>query len=175
MSAAELPYSHPVPVATLHGQTFLKLTPSPDERAAMAKLLGLESIGALLLEVRVTHAQSGMVTLDGQLTAKVRPICVVTLEAFDQAIDEPVTLRLAPLSLVERLTKRAEDDGVEDFDPPDVIENGEIDFGALTTEFLSLTLDPYPKKPGAAFSGTSDAADEKDNPFAALAALRDRL
>lgn len=175
MSAAETPFSHKVPVATLHGQTHLKLAPAPQERAAIAKALGLADVGALALEAKVNHAQSGMVTIEGQLSAQVQPLCVVTLEPFDQAIDTPVFLRLAPAALVERLTKRAEEEGNEDFEPPDVIENGEIDFGALTTEFLSLALDPYPKKPGATFSGAGDPVEAGEKPFAALAALKDKL
>ena len=65
-----------------------------------------------------------------------------------------------------------------DSDPPDAIVNGAIDLGALAVEFLTLALDPYPRKPGAEFAASDGAglADHGDqdsgNPFAALAKLR---
>lgn len=174
MPTKDLPYTHPVPVATLHGTTHLKLAPTPQERAEIAALLGLDALPALTLELDVTHAQSGMVSVEGQIKAQARPICVVSLEAFDEAIDTPVALRFAPEAYVERLVKRAEEEGNEDFEPPDVIEDGTIDFGKLAVEFLALSLDPYPRKAGAVFTGAGDPPEEKISPFAALAKLKDK-
>jgi uncharacterized metal-binding protein YceD (DUF177 family) len=174
MPLPDSPYSHPVPVATLHGSTHLKLAPTEAERAAMARELGLDSIPALALDLTVNHAQSGMVSVEGQLRAKVRPVCVVSLEAFDAVVDAPVALRFAPEAYVARLVKRAEDEGNEEFEAPDVIEDGTIDFGQLALEFLALSLDPYPRKPGAVFAGAGDPAEEKKSPFAALASLKDK-
>jgi uncharacterized metal-binding protein YceD (DUF177 family) len=174
MPAQDLPYSHPVSVATLHGVTHLKLAPAPAERAAMAEVLGLESIPALTFDLTVNHAQSGMVSIEGRLNAQIRPLCVVSLEAFDETVDTPVALRYAPEAYVERLVKRAEEEGNEDFEAPDVIEDGTIDFGQLALEFLALSLDPYPRKPGAVFKGAGDAVEEKISPFAALAKLKDK-
>ena len=66
-----------------------------------------------------------------------------------------------------------------DSDPPEPVEDGHIDLGAVAAEFLALGLDPYPRKPGIAFSGDGlvaeqdEAPEEKpDNPFAALARLK---
>ena len=58
-----------------------------------------------------------------------------------------------------------------DEDPPDLIVDGRIDLGALAAEFLALGLDPYPRKPGAAFEPGEEEAG-RDSPFAALARLR---
>jgi hypothetical protein len=63
----------------------------------------------------------------------------------------------------------AEEEGEED--PPDPIIDGRIDLGALAAEFLALGLDPYPRKPGAAFD-LGEAEPERESPFAALARLR---
>lgn len=171
MPQSQLPYSHPVPVATLHGDTYLKLAPTEAERAAIARDLGLAGLPALAFEGKVSHAQSGLVSVEGTLVATAQPQCVVTLEPFDQAIETPLAVRFAPEALVERMVKRAEENEVEDFEAPDVIEDGIIDFGQLVTEFLALSLDPYPKKPGAVFQGVGEP-EAPVSPFAALAALK---
>lgn len=171
MKPADTPYSHKVPTATLHGETHLKLVPDAEARARMAKSLGLDAIGALHADLAISQAANGLVAITGTLQAALRPICVVSLEAFDETIDEPVELRLAPPDLIERMIKRAEKDGVEDFEPPDEIADGVIDFGAVVTEFLTLALDPYPKRPGAAFAG-GDPEEPKRSPFEALKALK---
>lgn len=171
MKKTENPYPYPVPVATLHGETHLRLKPDAEIRARIATALGLHSVEALAAELAISHAANGLVGIAGRLTASVEPICVVSLEPFPQAIDEPVEIRFAPLALIERMTKRAEENEDEDFEPPDEIVEGAIDFGALAVEFLALALDPYPRKPGAVFAG-GDPAPERESPFAALAGLK---
>ncbi|MCA0404709.1 MAG: DUF177 domain-containing protein [Proteobacteria bacterium] len=175
MSTADLPYSHKVPVATLHGETRLRLEPDAEARARIASALDLDGVEKLVLDAKVNHAQNGLVSVNADLKATVRPVCVVSLEPFEQVIDTPVSLRLAPQALAERMAKRAAENGDEDFEGPDLIEEGEIDFGQLTVEFLALSLDPYPRKPGAVFSGAGDPPEEKRSPFAALAALKDKM
>lgn len=175
MSKEEIPFSERIAVATLHGETRLRLEPDAAARARIAKVLDLAAVESLRVEAKVNHAQNGLVTLEGQLVAKVSPVCVVSLEPFQQTVEVPVSLRLAPQGLVDRMVKRAEENGVEDFEAPDVIEEGEIDFGQLAVEFLALSLDPYPRKPGAVFEGAGEAAPAKESPFAALEALKNKL
>lgn len=167
-----LPFSHPVAVATLHGETHLKLEPDAAARAGIAAFLDLSGVEKLAAHLVVTHASNGLVTVRGKLEGLIRPICVLSLEPFDQAVAEEVEIRFAPEALVEKMTKRAEENEDEDFEPPDVIENGAIDFGALVTEFLALSLDPYPKKPGAEFKGAGDPVPARVSPFEALKALK---
>lgn len=175
MSQQELPFSEKVPVATLHGETRLRLEPDEPARARIAAALDLASVASFRFEAKINHAQNGLVSLEGHLAAKVLPVCVVSLEPFEQVVDVPFSLRLAPQGLVDRMVKRAEENGIEDFDAPDVIEDGEIDFGQLAVEFLALSLDPYPRKPGAVFNGGGDPVPAKESPFAALAVLKDKL
>ncbi len=51
-------------------------------------------------------------------------------------------------------------------DPPDPIEGGRIDLGALVVEHLALEIDPFPRKPGVVFE--PPAGGEPPSPFAAL-------
>ncbi len=62
----------------------------------------------------------------------------------------------------------ADDEALDDL--PDPIVNGRIDLGALAAEILVLSLDPYPRKPGAAFADpTPEAAEPPEaSPFAML-------
>jgi hypothetical protein len=50
---------------------------------------------------------------------------------------------------------------------------GVVDLGAVATEFLTLGIDPYPRKPGAEFAAPP-AADNTPKPFAGLAALKNK-
>ena len=84
------------------------------------------------------------------------------------AVSEPVDLMFS-----EHAAETAPDDVVRmgERDPPEPIENGRIDLGAVTAEFLALGLDPYPRKPGVAFE-SGPGRDPADSPFAALAKMK---
>ena len=114
------------------------------------------------------------------MSARVRQICVVSLDEFVSDVAEPVDVRFAPEAEVEELAAAraarpgGDDEDLEDL--PDPIVNGRVDLGSLAAELLVLGLDPYPRKPGVAFPDpVPDAAEELDaSPFAALKALKGR-
>lgn len=54
-----------------------------------------------------------------------------------------------------------------DVDAPDPIIGEIIDLGATVSEFLTLSLDPYPRRPGAVFTEPA-APDDEPSPFAVL-------
>jgi hypothetical protein len=91
----------------------------------------------------------------------------VTLEPFDASLEEEVDVDFAEAGR-EPVAAAHED---RDHEPPDEITGGRIDLGALTAEFLALGLDPYPRKPGAAFAFEGQDA-KPDSPFAALKGLK---
>lgn len=167
----DLPFSHPVPVATLHGETHLVLRPDEAARARIAAMLGLHAVDAFEAVLAITQANNGRVDVEGTLKARVQPVCVVSLEPFPQEIEAPVTIQFAPEGLIERMTKRAAEEENEEFESPDLIVDGQIDFGAVVVEFLALELDPYPRKPGATFAG-GDPEPARQSPFEALLALK---
>lgn len=171
MKKRELPYSHPIAVATLHGETRLKLEPDADARVRIARYLGLHAVDRFRVEMTLVHAANGLVSVEGQLDAKIHPICVVSLDPFEQKISEPVAIRFAPDALIERMTKRAAENNEDEFEAPDPIQDGVIDFGMVAVEFLALALDPYPRKPDAEFTG-GDPEPEVLSPFAALKTLK---
>jgi hypothetical protein len=100
---------------------------------------------------------------------------VVTLDPIENDIDEPIDLTFAPPEQIPALADLVDDDvesDVEIPDPPEPIIGGAIDLGRLATDALLLGIDPYPRKPGAAFEPQVTAADPEDHPFAALKALK---
>jgi hypothetical protein len=95
--------------------------------------------------------------------------CVVTLEPIESAIDEVVDVLFLPKA--PAAPDVVELEAVQADDPPETLQNGMVDLGAVATEFLLLGIDPYPRKPGAVFE-PPPAGDPASNPFAALAALK---
>ncbi|WP_336488511.1 YceD family protein [Methylobacterium nigriterrae] len=99
----------------------------------------------------------------GTVEAVVTQVCTVTLDPFETKVSESVEVAFTD-------TDQLAGTDAEDADVPDPIVGGRIDFGILTAEFLALGLDPYPRKPGAAFEETRIGEDVK--PFDALRRLR---
>ncbi len=120
---------------------------------AIRDLVGRFSVSGNLSDLKVT----------GTVEAWVTQICTISLDPFESQVSEPVDLTFTDEEV-------AFDPDDETFDPPDQVINGRIDFGQLTTEFLALGLDPYPRKPGIAFEPPAD--DGEAQPFAALKTLR---
>ena len=81
-------------------------------------------------------------------------------------VDEPVEARFLPRD-AKRPAPESVGDPVLDPDEPDEIVDGGIDLGALAAEFLTLALDPYPRKPGSAFAPPVAPGDD-GTPFARL-------
>ena len=168
----ELAWSHPLVVADLPPEgAVLKLVPGEKERAALAHYTGVLAVPALVADVKVTPDGQGGVVVEGDLVATVRQTCVVSLEPFDNAVNEHIALRFLPPSAA---ASAAEDDG-DERDPADVISGGVVDLGMLVAEFLALGVDPYPRRPGAVFAPpTAAAGEEASSPFAALAKLKQK-
>jgi hypothetical protein len=129
------------------------------ERRALAEANGLVAIGRLTAKFALSRAGRGIIRVRGEVHAEATQTCVVSLEPFDVVLDEPVDVRFAA-PVGESLSRRsppitaaeASAFAIGDEDQPDPIIDGKIDLGALAAEFMVLGLDPYPRKPGVAFS-----------------------
>lgn len=171
------PWSVPVPVTEIPDTgLFQAIEAKPDVRNAIAELGSLPDIAAVKAELKLLPVKGGTVHVTGRVTGKVTQICVVTLDPFDNDVDEDVDVVFAPPSQIRELADSAdEDDGESDDDrpdPPEPIENGVIDLGKLATDALFLGLDPYPRKPDAVFQDQVEAPSADEHPFAALRALK---
>jgi uncharacterized metal-binding protein YceD (DUF177 family) len=184
--AAALPLSRPFAVDRLrHGEDVdFVVEADAAERAGLARIDDLVGIERLTGRFRIAREGAAGVHVVGDVDAEVIQTCVVTLEPFAAAVREAVDLHFVPeaeSAAAEAAAIRAGADDEIDVadvpDPPDPIVDGRIDLGAITAEFLTLGLDPYPRKPGASFDATGfelPAEGQPASPFAALQRLRDR-
>ena len=113
------------------------------ECAAIAQRLILPSVAAVRCQWQLRPAHAGSLEAEGSLRARLRQVCVVSLDEFETEIIEEFAVRFVPSG--------AEDEPTDDPDEPDEIpfEAGTLDLGEATVEQLALALDPYPRKPGA--------------------------
>jgi uncharacterized metal-binding protein YceD (DUF177 family) len=159
------------------GRTFVDVEATQAERAALATAYGLPGIASLTARYNVVK-RGKIVTVTGDVKARLTQICVVTTDPFESDLDEPVEMTYAPETMVteawERIAKaEASGSNAPAEDPPDVIVDGKIDLGSLTAETLALALDPYPKKPGVEFEAPPEPeASPDESPFAQLARLK---
>jgi hypothetical protein len=167
----------------------LEVTIRAEEAAcrALARRGGLVAVESLTADFSVRKAEASKVAVSGVLRARIVQTCVVSLDPFECDVTSKIETDFAGPSEIgggphERFA--ALDDrsrelpgrGAE-LDAPDPIIDGRIDLGALAAEFLMLSLDPYPRKPGVSFdAGVSSGGDaEPDSPFAALGKLWEKF
>jgi hypothetical protein len=196
-------FSHPVAVAEIPEQGVdVSLSADAATRAALAKADRLVGIAMLEADFHVARQGLARFNVTGTVRAKITQTCVLTLEPFDSDLVEEVDVDFAEPSTAvqsdaqagaragarvraqasDQASAQASDHGDAQFgaaawadrDPPDPIENGAIDLGALAAEFFALGLDPYPRKPGAEFAAVSDPQDVAERPFDVLKKLTGR-
>jgi hypothetical protein len=174
MDKATHPWSVPVALEDIP-ETGLHLEfDAPDSvRSALAELVGVRDVPKLSAVFDLTRRGAG-IQVDGRIEGRVGQTCVVTLEPIENEVAETVDLRFTPQETATTDDLKAVAEryaAADDEEPPEPLIGGKVDLGAIATEFLMLGIDPYPRKPGAAFSAPK--ADESGHhPFAALEALK---
>jgi len=164
--------SRPVALDGLRpGDTDFAVVAGPDERAALARRFGLESIDRLEAALRLTRMpRTGRIRLQGDLVADVVQTCVVTLEPVPARVETPFEV------VYERSRTPADTSEVviASADEPEPLFADTLDLGEVVAEELALALDPYPRAPGAEPEWRGDASppDGPVSPFDALAVLK---
>ena len=136
------------------------LTPDADVRGRIARELDLASLDAFEAPLELTPHETGW-RLSGRIRADAVQSCGLTLEPLPVVIDQTFVLDLA-----EGVEDSPEVEVSIDDAAPDLIEDGKIDLGQYAIEQLALSLDPFPRKPGAEF--VQPAEPNEINPFAVL-------
>jgi Large ribosomal RNA subunit accumulation protein YceD len=158
---------HDVPETGRH----VDLVADATTRAAVAAAVGLRDLPRLTASFDVSrHGREGLHVI-GRVSATVGQTCVVTLEEIENDIDEPVDLTFVPAAPAELADDGGSRSKVAAEDAPEPLVGGVVDLGVVATEFLTLGIDPYPRKSDAEFTAPA-AADDTPKPFAALAALK---
>ncbi len=154
------------------------------ECGAMARRAGLIGISDLEADLTVKKLPGMLFNVGGVLRARVTQACVISLDQFETELSAEIDVDFAPAATAKSLRASSADDEIASGavessgqvrDPPDPIVDSRIDLGALAEEFLILSLDPYPKKPGVSFDEAEISGDavEKESPFAVLKKLTD--
>ena len=149
----------------------------PSERAAVAKRLDLLELTSLNAKIEMEPiARTGLIRVNGRLTARVVQACVVTLAPLAATLEEAFELTFGPPEAA--LDEEGEIEvSWDQSDPPDLIVDGCIDIGEVVVEHLALALDPFPRAPEAAFQPPPERPENTNgqaNPFAVLSSLRQK-
>lgn len=161
-----------------------KISPSDAEKKAIASRLQIVSLEELNATLSVSRQNGHVIQVSGKFDARLTQNCVVTMEPLKQDVSDEFDAWYAdheqavPFKRVqqEALAKREMIDLpiLEEDEDPEQIEDGKIDLGELVTQYLSLSLDPYPHKEGIDYENKEIVRKGpvketlRPNPFAAL-------
>ncbi|MDP6896127.1 MAG: DUF177 domain-containing protein [Rhodospirillales bacterium] len=152
-------------------------------RQRLADRLAVKSLEkfAIDISIRMEKSSTPRVAVDGSLEATVLQSCSVTLELIVSKFSIPVSLifeeeAAEPAHLLEETDAEGDD-------PPEPMIDGQFDVGDTLVQLLAVEINPFPRKPGVSLDSMPEAKtrlgsvkdSETDNPFAALAALKDKL
>jgi uncharacterized metal-binding protein YceD (DUF177 family) len=164
-------FAHKLRLDQLRDGERLDLVADEQERSAIAKRLGLVSLGRLEAHVCLTRTGE-IVRAEGRLLAALDQSCVVTGDPVIAHVDEPFTLLFTPEPPSGGLEEEVELGEAE----CDVVfyDGAMIDLGGAIADSLALSLDPYPRSAGAdaVLKEAGVMTEEQASPFAVLAKLR---
>ncbi|MBX2833807.1 MAG: DUF177 domain-containing protein [Micavibrio sp.] len=178
-------WSHFLDVNTLEKKPLvMTISPDDDEIKRLAQRLGVIDINELKADLKILQEQgSHIIHVSGMLHAKIEQSCVVTSEPVITQVDESFESWYADqeesVSFAKKRREKESKGGhaevriLDEQDDPEPVIDGQIDLGELVTQYLSLSIDPYPHAEGVErsideFNKDGDDAVKPNNPFAAL-------
>jgi uncharacterized metal-binding protein YceD (DUF177 family) len=171
-------FSRPVRIDSLGPEPRrIGLVAGEPERAVLARRFGLLAVDRLEAEAAVSRRDETVIAA-GTLSADVTQSCVATGDPLDATVTEDFRIEFRPPPQGEA----GEEIELDEAEMDVVFHDGlAVDLGEAVAETLALALDPYPRSVRA--EETMTAAGVKDegeaaatsSPFAALAALKDKL
>ena len=161
----------------VHDGERIDLTATDEERAALAKrlgLVGIERLSAHCALDQVSGAKPGSIRARGRIKAALTQACVASGEPLPAYVDEAFELHFQPEPV------RTPDDEIElSGDELDTIfhDGSAIELGEAIADTLAVSLEPYPRGPNAevALQQAGVISEEQAGPFAALAALKGKM
>ncbi len=152
--------------------------PSRAARDAIAAYLGIVAIRKLTFAGHLAPEARRDWRLSGKLGASVVQSCVVTSSDVPARIDIRVRRRFVADLAEPAPAEETEFDGITEIEQLPA----RIDLGQIAIEELALALPDYPRLPGMRLEAAGllapddpDNPDPADQPFAALAELRDKM
>lgn len=152
-----------------------KIAAEPQELESLAVRFGLPALYSLVAELKVSRWRGEGLKIKGRFTADLDQICVVSLDTFRSTLADEFESYFLPA----RTVAGADGISIEEGDA-EPFADGIIDMGEAVAEAVALALDPYPKKPGVAFTDVIEAGEPaasgepaQESPFAALGRLKE--
>jgi uncharacterized metal-binding protein YceD (DUF177 family) len=171
-------FSRPVPMSEIGAGAFeLKIEASDAEMAALATRFALLSLEGLKATISLC-SDGNAIKADGRFAAQVTQSCVASGEPVFAQIDEPIEIRF--LADGDHSPDTEIELSADDCDT--MFHDGRIvDLGEAVAQSLALALDPFPRSAKAklvlkaAGVKAQEEVESEAGPFAALAALKDKM
>ncbi len=141
------------------GRRRYEVVADAEEREQLAERFDLPSIDSLSAVLELESAGKDLLRLSGKLVATFKQVCVVTLELFPNSVSETIE-QLYSTKPVEELISKTDGDVGDEL--PEMFEEGGIDLGEVISQYLSLAIDPHPRKPNAEAADLVEHVDRPD-------------
>jgi len=167
-------FAQRLPLDQIRDGDRLDLSADSAECAMIADRLGLLSLDRFDAHA-ILSRDGGKIRATGRLKASLEQSCVATGEPVPAHVDEPFEILFLPEPGATRPDEEVEL-GAAELDT--MFHDGSaIELGSAIVDSLALALDPYPRSAGAdaALKEAGVLSEEEAGPFAALAALKERL
>jgi len=154
---------------------FEQIEASVEECAALAQRFDLQSLSGLKAKLTVLRVSEGnIIRVEGDIEAEVVQTCVVSLQGVPAEIKAHFDTYFTEDGKEGFEEEELLDIDLDDEFPDAVINNGLLDLGELTAQYLSLELDPYPRAPGVTLPAqmTEIGDNTKNRPFQILQKLK---
>lgn len=187
-TAGKLEFSRPVGLDKIKPQGMrLDIAATPEECARLAKRFDLIALKGLEahLELRRRDGAGGVeYIVQGDFSADVVQPCAITLEPIESCVASTLAVRyMSPQAFEEFEEQQGEEYSLNmDEEDAEILPQGDLDLGEVVAQYLAISLDSFPRKPGADLSalgidGKDDpglpSSQEKVNPFSILKKLYD--
>jgi uncharacterized metal-binding protein YceD (DUF177 family) len=154
-----------------------RIVASAEQLVALAERFGVLELKRLEAMVRARRVRAGRyIEIIGTLAADVVQSCVATLEPVEAHVEEEFRELYGPIG-GERPDEGAGEILVEP-ESPEPLDGPTVDLGEAVAQHLALSLDPYPRAPGAGPAPESEPPGPSEtgrpSPFAVLGALKPR-
>ena len=137
----EVEFSRVISLDDLKSKTVVRdIQASPEECEKLTLRLNLLKVESLKAHVEAYREASGIITVKGELEAKIEQECVRTLEPLSTFIRAPFEIRYITS---QKYKYYMQEHDIHAIDAPDLIEDDFLDLGEIVAQTLSLEIDPY--------------------------------
>ncbi len=169
----DAPWSEEVDLAEVsRGQVVRVLDADEPARKRVARALGIDQLDQLEARVTLTPWLDGA-EVDGRWCASIEQTCGLSLDRFGSELEGAFLLRVLPAGSPNAPRETGPEVAIDPDaeEPADVLDGESVDVAAYVVEHLAMEIDPFPRKPGAAWE--PPPPEEPESPFAVLKGLKD--